>query len=755
MTPFESWYGTKPNVSHLRTFGSEFYVLIPAEMRRKLDAKGLLCIFIGNSESQKGDRYWDPSTGKVNVSRDVTPLDHHYTDRLSLPDNQNGVDVFSSNPVGTPPAVLIPLEDISGDPLPLMHDASDDSSDQASLPQEAPLPPQQPAPSTPPLRRTNSKILPDAEPRRSARIQGRGKEAIEPLPDTEPRRSARIQAREKETVEALTTSTSTHSREPKQQAFAAALAHATHQIEPDQFRDVEFSDDAPRWMVAMQKEYDSLLQNDTWDLVPLPPDRSLIKARWTYKIKPGYKDTDETIYKARFVAKGFSQQPGVDYNEHETYAPVLKHDSLRVLFSIASVLDLELYQFDVKTAFLHGDLDEELYVEQPEGFVQPGRERFVCRLKKPLYGLKQSSRKWNEKFNSFLIQFGLTRSTADPCIYFHRGEDVDDVTILGIWVDDILVATRTVEKARAIVEYLETHFEMTSRVADYFIGLEIIRDRTRQQIFVSQSKFIVTLLQRFRMSECNPSSVPADPDSRLSVTNCPLNVDALNSTPYRAAIGALMYAAKMTRPDILFALIAASRYCQNPGKAHWAAVKRILSYLSGTVNYGICYGGTSRDMRLEGYSDSDLGGCPDTRRSTSGLLFTLNGGPVAWTSHLQKPIAQSTSEAEYYAAGHASREIVWLRELLKQLGFEQLGPTPLMCDNKSTILMILNPVFHERTKHIGLKYHFIRQQLKSRTIEMVSVPTDDQLGDILTKPLAAGKFNLNRSRIGVLPVPIV
>ena len=142
MTPFESWYSTKSNVSHLRTFGSEFHVLIPEEMRRKLDAKGLLCIFIGNSESQKGDRYWDPSTGKVNVSRDVTPLDHHYTDRLSLPDNQNGVDVFSSNPVGTPPAVPIPLEDISGDPLPPLHDASDDPSDQASLPQEAPLPPQ-------------------------------------------------------------------------------------------------------------------------------------------------------------------------------------------------------------------------------------------------------------------------------------------------------------------------------------------------------------------------------------------------------------------------------------------------------------------------------------------------------------------------------------------------------------------------------------------------------------------------------------
>lgn len=681
-TPFESWYGRKPNVSNLRTFGSEFYVLIPKEKRRKLDPKGLLCIFVGNCDTQKGDRYWDPTTGKVNISRDVTPIDHHYAPRISLADNQHGIDVFST--------VHLP-------PEPISHHMDTNPVIQKSVPIPAPT----------------------------------GEDAVNILPPMPPPRRS--------------------TRERKQKKFVSMVAH--HGDTPDHYRDVEFSTNASDWMAATQKEYDALIKNGTWQLVKLPPNRSLIKSRWTFRLKPGYKTTEPTIYKARFVAKGFSQEPGVDYNEAEIYAPVVKADSLRVLLSIAGALDLELSQLDVKTAFLHGDLDEELYIEQPEGFIQPGEEDLVCLLKKPLYGLKQASRKWNEKFDSFLTEFGLIRSTADPCVYFYRGEELGDVTILGIWVDDGLLATKTKERARAIIKYLETHFEMTSRLADHFIGLEITRDRSRRQIFVSQTNFIQTLLERFRMTGCNPSSVPADPDSRLSVTSSPKYRDPLKSTPYRAAIGGLMYVAKMTRPDVLFALIAASRYCENPGKAHWEAVERILSYLSGTMDYGLCFGGTSSDNLLIGYSDSDFAGCPDTRRSTSGLLFILNGGPIAWSSHLQKPVAQSTSEAEYYAAGHASREIVWLRELLNQLGFQQSLPTSLMCDNNSTIMMVLNPVFHERTKHIGIKYHFIRQQHLAKNIEMVSVPTDDELADILTKPLGAIKFRINRSRIGVLPVP--
>ena len=227
----------------------------------------------------------------------------------------------------------------------------------------------------------------------------------------------------------------------------------------------------------------------------LPPRHSLIRSRWNYKFKPGY-DEREGICKARFVAKGFSQEPGQDYVEGKIYSPIVKHDSPRVLISIAASLNLELHQLDVKTAFLYGDLDEEFYVQQPEGFIQPGEEHLVCRLHKPLYGLKQSPQKWNEKFDSFLIQFGLSRSTADPCIYFSRSEDSDDFIMLGIWVDDGLIASKSTTKARDIIQFLETHFEMTSGPAKSFIGLELSRDRLKKKINVTQSRYIPALLEK-------------------------------------------------------------------------------------------------------------------------------------------------------------------------------------------------------------------------------------------------------------------
>lgn len=209
--------------------------------------------------------------------------------------------------------------------------------------------------------------------------------------------------------------------------------------------------------------------------MPLPKNNSLIKSRWTFKIKPGYNNK-EKIYKARFVTKGFSQGVGVDFDETQVYAPVVKHDSLRILLSLAAVYDLELLQMDIKTAFLYGDLDEELYVQQPEGFVQPGNEDLVRRLIKPLYGLKQAPRKWNEKFNEFLLLFGLTQSTADPCIYFHSNGKPDNLIVIGIWVNDGLIACKSKSIAQSIVTHLEKQFEKTSGTADKFIGLEITRD---------------------------------------------------------------------------------------------------------------------------------------------------------------------------------------------------------------------------------------------------------------------------------------
>jgi hypothetical protein len=276
--------------------------------------------------------------------------------------------------------------------------------------------------------------------------------------------------------------------------------------EPNHYRDAIVARDEDNWKIAIDKEYNSLIENNTWELITPPPGTSVIKSRWTFKIKPATR-TREKIFKARFVAKGFSQVPGVDYNQDEVYAPVIKHDSLRTLLALTVKLDLFLQTLDVKTAFLHGDLKEYLLVEQPEGFVQPGTEHLVCNLLRPLYGLVQSPRNWNDKFNYFLEKFGLTRSTADPCLYYNRGENPDDYTILGIWVDDGILATKTKEKAVQIIKYLESYFKMTSGDADTFVGLEIVRDREKRELYVHQNSYIQTVLKRFRMTGCNPSTI--------------------------------------------------------------------------------------------------------------------------------------------------------------------------------------------------------------------------------------------------------
>lgn len=271
------------------------------------------------------------------------------------------------------------------------------------------------------------------------------------------------------------------------------------------------------------------------------------------------------------------------------------------------------------------------------------------------------------------------------------------------------------------------------------------------QLYITQSIYIHKLIAKFRMTDCNPSDVPADPCSRLSVTSCPPKETSStsNTTAYRALIGGLLYVMGLTRPDIAFAVIAVSRYCQNPGRAHWKAAKLILAYLTSTINHGLRFCGSSSPNVLVSYCDSDFAGCPDTRRSTSGVLFLLNGAPVAWKSEMQKPIAQSTAEAEYYAAGLASKENVWMREIMAQLGFNQSTPTKTHCDNNSAIRIIYNPEFHDRTKHIELKHHFIRSQVQAKNLEMVPVSSANQLADILTKPLAGPAFKVNRSRIGV------
>ena len=296
---------------------------------------------------------------------------------------------------------------------------------------------------------------------------------------------------------------------------------------------------------------------------------------------------------------------------------------------------------------------------------------------------------------------------------------------------------------------------MRSLPASRFVGLDISRDRTQRQLYISQQHFITKLLEKFEMIECHPNLVPADPNSRLENFAIPKTEEEIlkmKNVPYRQAVGGLLYVMVMSRPDIAYAVGQVAKYCQNPGPAHWNAVKRILSYLAGTANYGLCYNSDEKNTAI-GYTDADNAGDTKTRRSISGFVFLLHGGPVSWASRQQSCTSLSTTEAEFVAASEASKEAVWLIHLLEEIKEERKIQLPLRCDNQSAIRLVCNPEFHQRTKHIDVKYHFIREQQEAGKIMIKYVPTQDQLADIFTKPLAGPSFSDLRERIGIKELP--
>jgi hypothetical protein len=405
-------------------------------------------------------------------------------------------------------------------------------------------------------------------------------------------------------------------------------------FEPTSFKEAVNCDEAHLWPASVQDEFYSHLKNGTWTLELLPAGRQAIGTRWVFKVKLGNLTTPPR-YKSRFVAKGYAhaQTKGIDYEE--TYSPVVRYDSLRVILSMCFVLDLEMSQLDIKTAFLYGLVKEDIYITQPEGFVEPGKEHLVCKLVKCIYGLKQAllgiPGVWNAKFNDFILKFGFVRSKHDSCVYFRSREE--EILILVIWVDDGLLCSNNKEAIADVYTFLFEHFEIRTLPTDRFVGMKIERDRKDRKIYISSSAFIQKMLNRFNMAECKPRTTPADTHVRLSKEMSPstrAEKGAMAEVPYQESIGCLNYLTPMTRPDIAFAVNQTARYCQNPGSQQWAAVKNILAYLKATFHYGLCFafGGSSgssgsNQFQLVGYVDSNFAGDLDSCRSTSGYLFAL------------------------------------------------------------------------------------------------------------------------------------
>lgn len=460
-----------------------------------------------------------------------------------------------------------------------------------------------------------------------------------------------------------------------------------------------------------------------------------IKSKWVFAVKTN-SDGEVMRYKARLVAKGFSQMPGIDFDE--TFAPVVKYTSIRFCLAIAAVLDLEITQMDVVTAFLYGDLKENVYMEQPE-FFNNGTPK-VCKLEKSIYGLKQASRNWNELLNQTLLNFGLTRSNTDQCIYFLIKNG--NVLIVLIYVDDFLIMFNNKRLEAELKSTLSSKFRMKYLgEVSTILGMRISRDRSKKTISIDQTKYIYAILNKFGMSNCHPVNSPLDINQKLSSEMCAkdeVEKHEMSKIPYREAIGCLMYIAHVTRPDINFSINLLSRYSTNPGIAHWKAIKRVFRFLKATAAYKILYGTTKSNVL--GYCDADWAGDLDNRKSTTGYVFLLNGGAISWSTKKQPTVALSTTEAEYMAIVNATQEAIWLRNLYNQF-FPNNGKSILLhCDNQGALQLSKNGVFSPRTKHIHIKLEFIKECIENKIINLTYISTNEMLADIFTKGIAKDKL---------------
>ncbi|KAK1645139.1 hypothetical protein QYE76_062944 [Lolium multiflorum] len=519
--------------------------------------------------------------------------------------------------------------------------------------------------------------------------------------------------------------------------------------DPATYEEAMMSPDSNKWQEAMKSEMGSMYDNKVWTLVDLPDSRKAVENKWIFKRKTD-ADGNITVYKARLVAKGFRQIQGVDYDE--TFSPVAKLKSVRILLAIAAFFDYEIWQMDVKTAFLNGDIEEELYMVQPKGFVDPKNVDKVCKLQRSIYGLKQASRSWNRRFDKVIKDFGFIQCHGEACIY--KKVSGSSVAFLILYVDDILLIGNDIELLSSVKGYLNNSFSMKDLgEASYILGIKIYRDRSRRLIGLSQSTYLDKILKKFRMDESKKGFLPMLPGKVLSKTQGPATAEErerMSNIPYASAVGSIMYAMLCTRPDIAHAVSLTSRYQSDPGMEHWTAVKNILKYLKRTKDMFLCYGG-DQELVVNGYTDASWNTDPDDSKSQSGYVFILNGAAVSWASSKQCTVAKSSTESEYIAASEASSEAVWMKRFIVELGVvpSALDPLIIYCDNMGAIANAQEPRSHKRLKHIKLRYHSIREYIEDGEVKICKVHTDLNVADPLTKALPRAKHDQHQNAMGV------
>ncbi|WVZ48786.1 hypothetical protein U9M48_000195 [Paspalum notatum var. saurae] len=786
-TPFERLFDKKPEYSSLRVFGCACWPNLRPYNDRKLQYRSKQCAFLGYSSLHKGYKCLDISTGRVYISRDVVfdekvfpfaklhpnagallrsqilllspdlvnassldqggqTLDHLTNTPCNYPNISEANDI---NGGSSPYHFLQTTADVGtrgtstnleGDAAAAMEPVSPavpGSSGQVSSSEQAPPSPL-PSPPAPaaielqsPSAVNRSQVPTTMQPGSVLGSSAAGNSTqtshgASRLPSAQQNRpSTRLQ----------------HGiRKPKEYTDGTVrYAYMTESGEPCTLQEA-LGD--KNWKTAMDEEYNALMKNKTWHLVPMSGNKNVIDCKWVYKIK---RKADGSIerYKARLVAKGFKQRYGIDYEY--TFSPVVKPATIRTILSVVVSRGWCLRQLDVQNAFLHGVLEEEVYMKQPPG-CEKSPSQYICKLDKALYGLKQAPRAWYFRLSSKLKELGLCASKADTSLFFYNKNGV--TIFLLIYVDDIIVVSSSTQAVQALLDDLRADFALKDLgQLNYFLGIEV--KRIKDGIFMSQEKYASDVIKRVGMTGCKVASTPLAVSDKLTIGSGTL-LGAVDATRFRSIVGALQYLT-LTRPDLSFPVNKVCQFLHAPTTDHWTAVKRILRYVQGTIGYGLKLQ-KSPSMLVSAFSDADWAGSIDDRRSTSGFYIFLGSNLISWSARKQATVSRSSTEAEYKAMANATAEIIWIQTLLKELGLDSPKSARLWCDNLGATYLSANPVFHARTKHIEVDYHFVRERVAQRLLDIQIISTHDQIADGLTKVLSTTKLrgfccNLNLGKL--------
>ncbi|GJS63749.1 ribonuclease H-like domain-containing protein [Tanacetum coccineum] len=707
--PYTRLYGKDPNYTLLRIFGCLCYPhLYPSH---KLEPRATPSIFLGFASSHRGYRCLDLHTNKIIISRHVTFDETVFPYGSTIPKSTSPYtfleDTFDLHPTLPNPAFTTPTIGQT-DPLPHQQHPTEPASQQS--PTAAP-----PTPASPSTAQIHSPVQQPSPMAQHTPIQ------LQFSPTTVSHQTTIVSDQHApDIIQNPSVNPNPDSVHPMVTRFRVGTNRPTERLNlhvssvsplPKSYRDA-FND--PNWQNAMRDEYIVLIKNKTWTLVPRPPDTNIVRCMWLFRHKY-LADGTLSRYKARLVANGSTQLEGVDVDE--TFSPVVKPGTIRTVMSLAASRHWPIHQLDVKNAFLRGIF------------------------------LRLSICISLQDFETLLILI----IRCDSSLFIYR-KGIDTAYLL-LYVDDIVLTASSkgllqqiIGSSKGLLQQiigsLHQEFAMTDLgPLNYFLGISITRDSSG--LFLSQKKYAIEILEKAHMVSCNPSRTPVDTESKLGVDGDPVS----DPTLYRSLAGSLQYLT-FTRPDISYAVQQVCLHMHDPREPHLSALKRILRYVQGTLNYGLqLFSSSTTD--LVAYSDADWAGCPTTRRSTSGYCVFLGNNLLSWSAKRQPTLSRSSAEAEYRGVANAVAETCWLRNLLRELHTPLSSATLVYCDNVSAVYLSSNPVQHQRTKHIEIDIHFVRDLVAAGQVRVLHVPSRYQFADIFTKGLPSALFEEFRTSLSV------